>query len=66
MEKPKGCDIALATRMVADAAAGLYDCCLLFTSDADFLPAIEAVRGMGKIVWVFGLASALPDLSPYA
>jgi uncharacterized LabA/DUF88 family protein len=65
MEKPKGCDIAIATRMVADAAADLYDCCFLFTSDADFLPAIEAVRGMGKIVWVFGFASALPERSPY-
>jgi uncharacterized LabA/DUF88 family protein len=65
IEKPKGCDIAIATRMVADAAADLYDCCFLFTSDADFLPAIEAVRRMGKIVWVFGFASALPERSPY-
>lgn len=65
IEKPKGCDIAIATRMVADAAANLYECCFLFTSDADFLPAIEAVRRMGKIVWVFGFASALPDRSPY-
>jgi len=65
IEKPKGCDIAIATRMVADAAADLYECCFLFTSDADFLPAIEAVRRMGKIVWVFGFASALPERSPY-
>lgn len=65
IEKPKGCDIAIATRMVADAAADLYDCCLLFTSDADFLPAIEAVRNMGKIVWVFGYESALQKRSPY-
>lgn len=65
IEKPKGCDIALVTRMVADAAADLYDTCLLFTSDADFLPAIEAVRGMGKVVCVFGYGSALPARSPY-
>ena len=65
IEKPKGCDIALATRMVADAAANLYDCCFLFTSDADFLPAVEAVRRMGKIVWVFGYADALAERSPY-
>lgn len=51
--------------MVADAAANLYDCCLLFTSDADFLPAIEAIRRMGKTVWVFGYKSALPKRSPY-
>lgn len=65
IEKPKGCDIAIATRMVADAAADLYECCFLFTSDADFLPAIEAVRRMGKVVWVFGYASVLPVRSPY-
>lgn len=65
IEKPKGCDIAIATRMVADAAADLYEGCFLFTSDADFLPAVEAVRRMGKVVWVFGFASALPERSPY-
>jgi uncharacterized LabA/DUF88 family protein len=65
IEKPKGCDIAIATRMVADAAADLYECCFVFTSDPDFLPAIEALRQMGKIVWVFGFASALPARSPY-
>jgi hypothetical protein len=65
IEKPKGCDIPLATRMVADAAANLYDVCLLFTSDGDFLPSVEAVRRMGKIVWVFGYADVLPTRSPY-
>jgi uncharacterized LabA/DUF88 family protein len=65
IEKPKGCDIAIATRMVADAAAGLYDACFLFTSDADFLPAVEAVRRMGKVVGVFGVESALGKNSAY-
>ncbi len=65
IEKAKGCDITLATRMVDDAAANLYDCCFLFTSDADFLPAIEAVRRMGKTVWVFGYQTNLPRNSPY-
>jgi hypothetical protein len=65
LDKPKGCDIEIATRMVADAAADLYDYCFLFTSDADFMPAIKAVRAMGKIVWVFGYASVLPKRSPY-
>jgi hypothetical protein len=59
IEKPKGCDIAIATRMVADAAADLFDSCCLFTSDADFLPAIEAVRRMGKQVVVAAYKSAL-------
>ncbi len=65
LDKPKGCDIEVATRMVADAAANLYDYCFLFTSDEDFMPAIKAVRAMGKIVWVFGYASVLPKRSPY-
>lgn len=65
IEKAKGCDIEVVTRMVSDAAANLYDCCFLFTSDADFLPAIEAVRRMGKIVWVFGYQSALPNRSSF-
>ena len=65
MEKAKGCDITLATRMVADAALDLFDCCLLFTSDADFIPAVEAVRRMGKIVWVFGYSAELQERSPY-
>lgn len=65
LDKAKGCDIALATRMVADTAADLYDYCFLFTSDADFLPAVEAVRRMGKNVWVFGYKTELAERSPY-
>lgn len=65
IDKAKGCDIAVATRIVADAAAGLYERCILFTSDADYLPAIEAVRRMGKVVWVYGFKDVLPKHSPY-
>lgn len=67
IDKPKGCDIAMTTRMVADAAADLYDACCLFTSDADFLPAIQAIRNMGKRVVVLGYAACLKDdeSSPY-
>jgi hypothetical protein len=65
LDKAKGCDIALAIRMVTDASSGLFDACHLFTSDADFLPAVEAVRSMGKHVTVYGVRSVLPDRSPY-
>ncbi len=65
MDKPKGCDIALATRMISDAAADLFDFCALFTSDADFLPAVEAVRSMGKSVFVFGYRRCLMKQSKY-
>jgi uncharacterized LabA/DUF88 family protein len=65
-EKPKGCDVALATQMVADAGLDLYDSCLLFTSDADFIPAIQAVRTLGKNVWVYGFDSGLGKNSEFA
>jgi uncharacterized LabA/DUF88 family protein len=54
IEKPKGVDIMLAARMIEDAAAGNYQHCVLFTSDADFLPVIRAVRRLGKYVFVCG------------
>lgn len=49
IEKPKGCDVALATRMVADAAADLYERCCVFTSDADFLPRSRRFDEWGKL-----------------
>ena len=55
----------IRTFLTADAAADLYDACYLFTSDADFLPAIEAVRRLGKQVYVFGYASNLRKRSDY-
>jgi uncharacterized LabA/DUF88 family protein len=36
---------------------------LLFTSDSDFLPAIEAVQRMGKRVTVLGFKKYLKDRS---
>ena len=55
----KGVDIGLAVRMLEDASRGNYSCCMLFTSDVDFIPAIEAVRRAGKQVFVFGYKSGL-------
>lgn len=54
IEKPKGADIALAARMIEDAVLNNYDKCGLFTTDADYLPVIKAVRRMGKYVVVYG------------
>lgn len=59
IEKAKGVDIALSVRMVEDAYLGNYQKCVLFTSDADFLPAVEAVRRMGRDVFVVGYKEAL-------
>ncbi len=65
IEKPKGCDIMIATKIISDAAANLYDVCILFSSDSDFIPVIETIRSMGKIALVFGYKSILKDKSPY-
>lgn len=59
IDKPKGCDIALSTRMILDAAMDQFEFCILFTSDEDFTPVVEAVRQLGKPVWVFGYESGL-------
>ena len=59
IEKPKGVDIALAVRMVEHAVNQFFEVCHLYTSDADFLPAIEAVLARGKQVVVYGYEAAL-------
>jgi uncharacterized LabA/DUF88 family protein len=63
IEKPKGVDIALSVRLLEDAQHGNFDFCYLFTSDVDFLPAIEAVRRMGKRVCVAGFRQGLGNRS---
>jgi NYN domain len=64
IEKPKGVDITLATRMLEDATLDNYDGCRLYTSDADYLPVIKAVRRMGKTVKVFGSRQGIAADSP--
>jgi len=63
IEKPKGVDIALAVRMLEDAHRHAFDRCHLYTSDADFLPVINAVMAQGKQVYVFGHKDSLADQS---
>jgi uncharacterized LabA/DUF88 family protein len=59
IEKAKGVDIALAVRMLEDAHVGAFDTCHLYTSDADFVPLIEAVKARGKQVVVHGYRNGL-------
>lgn len=54
LDKPKGVDIAMAVRILEDAYRNLFDECLLFTSDIDYLPVIRAIQQLGKKVAVFG------------
>lgn len=65
IEKAKGVDIALAVRMLEDAYLGNYSEAVLYTSDVDYLPVIESVRRMGKVVTVRGYKSGLGDESAF-
>lgn len=59
LDKPKGVDIATAIRILEDAYRNLFDRCLLFTSDIDYLPVIAAIQQLGKKVAVFGYKQGL-------
>lgn len=63
IEKAKGSDIALAVRMIEDAFRDAYQVCHLYTSDIDFLPVIQAVRSLGKQVFVYGFKNGLSKRS---
>jgi uncharacterized LabA/DUF88 family protein len=62
--KPKGVDIALSVRAMEDAQQGLFKHCYLATSDADYLPLIEALRRMGKGVFVLGFQKDFTKRNP--
>jgi hypothetical protein len=68
--KAKQVDIALASRMVLEAARDNYDIALLFAGDEDYVPAVQAVKELGKSVYLIffdapggGLASELRRVS---
>src|SRR5947209_2292626 len=64
IEKAKRVDIGMTVRVLEDAYLNAYRGCLLFTSDVDFLPVIEAVRRIGKLVFVAGYREGLAERSP--
>ncbi len=63
IEKAKGVDIALATRMIVDSYNNIFDKCYLYTSDVDFVPVIEAVMARGKHVIVYGYCNGISNQS---
>jgi len=63
IEKAKKLDIALAVRMLEDSRLH-FDTCHLYTSDVDFLPAIEVMRTNSKQVVVHGYREGMGQLSP--
>lgn len=63
IEKPKGVDIALAVRMLE--SRNQFGTCHLYTSDIDFLPAVNALRADGKTVYVHGFEDGLGQESAF-
>lgn len=56
LDKAKGVDIDMATRIASDAFQGNFNRCAIFTSDNDFIPIIRLIRQLGKNVIVCGFA----------
>ena len=50
-KREKGVDICIAVDMLSQAYNNAYDVALLLTGDSDFVPAIEKVKALGKIVY---------------
>lgn len=48
----KAVDISLATDLLGHATADHFDLAVLLAGDADYIPLIEAVKRLGKRVWV--------------
>lgn len=51
-DKTKGVDIAMATDMLSHAFMGNYDVAVLVAGDKDYLPMVESVKRLGKLVIV--------------
>ena len=51
-KRSKGVDIALAKDMLGHAFHGHYDLALLVAGDADYVPLVEEVKRLGKVVHV--------------
>lgn len=55
----KATDVAIASRMVADASNDHYDVAVLISGDGDFVPAVEMVQDYGKRVEVASFSHCL-------
>lgn len=50
--KSKGVDIALATDFLSNAFLNNYDVAVLIAGDADYIPMVNEVKRLGKLVYV--------------
>ena len=63
-EKAKGVDIALTKDMLSHAFLGNYDVAVLIAGDGDYVPLVEEVKRLGKVVslWFFSQEGLNPRL----
>jgi uncharacterized LabA/DUF88 family protein len=64
--RSKGVDITLTKDMLSHAFHGHYDVAVLCTGDGDYVPVVEEVKRMGKIVHLLAFASGLNPRLKYA
>ena len=50
--KAKGVDIALTTDMLSNAYHDNYEAAVLYAGDGDYVPLVEEVKRLGKVVYV--------------
>ena len=60
----KGVDIALTTDLLSNAYRNNYDVAVLIAGDGDYVPLVEDVKRLGKLVHVAFLAEEGGGLSP--
>lgn len=61
-DKAKGVDIALSIDLLLNASANSYDVAVLIAGDGDYVPLVEAVKRLGKVVYlVFFKRTGLSD-----
>jgi hypothetical protein len=63
-DKAKGVDISMATEMLTHAFTDNYDAAILFAGDGDYVPLVQQIKRLGKIVCVafFGSEGLSRDL----
>jgi len=52
-DKSKAVDITLASHMLSHAFRNNYDAAVLVAGDGDYVPLVEEVKRLGKMVWLF-------------
>jgi uncharacterized LabA/DUF88 family protein len=63
-DRTKGVDIALATDLLGNAYRDNYDAAVLVAGDGDYVPLVEEVKRLGKVVHVCFFREKGRGLSP--